>query len=129
MSIHEVVFNISISMFTCAVKSIITLQTIRNKYWVAIPVKWGIWSLKRWISDGNTFFLPNNIFCGILKQIYQCCKKCKTESRNTDSSATLKSEWIYDKPSRPVNNGCNQEYEDMSLVRTSVTLKGKWYEK
>lgn len=39
MSIHEVVFNISISMFTCAVKSIITLQTIHNKDWVAIPVK------------------------------------------------------------------------------------------
>ncbi|KAM6384733.1 uncharacterized protein FN964_012469 isoform 2-T2 [Alca torda] len=50
--------------------------------------------------------------------IHQCCKKCKNTSRNTDSSATLPSEWIYDQPSRPVNNGFNQEYEDMSLIRT-----------
>lgn len=65
-----------------------------------------------------TFLLLNNMFCGTLQQIHQCCKKCKNESRNTDSNAALPSEWIYDQPSRPVNNGFNQEYEDMSLIRT-----------
>ncbi|XP_040390079.1 uncharacterized protein LOC121058517 [Cygnus olor] len=75
-----------------------------------------------WFLLGYTIFVTTVIMAF---GIYQCCKKCKNESRNTDSSATLKSEWIYDKPSRPVNNGFNQEYEDMSLVRTLVTLKGK----
>lgn len=65
----------------------------------------------------ETFLLLNNIFCGMLQQIHQCCKKCKNESTNADSSATLTCERIYDQPSRPVNNGFNQEYEDMSLIR------------
>lgn len=73
----------------------------------------------------ETFLLLNNIFCGILQQIHQCCKKCKNESRNTDSSATLPSEWTYDQPSRPVNNGFNQEYEDMSLIRTLGDIERK----
>lgn len=30
----------------------------------------------------------------------------------------MQTEWIYDQPSRPVNNGFNQEYEDMSVIRT-----------
>lgn len=73
----------------------------------------------------ETFFLLNNIFCGILQQIHQCCKKRKNESRNTDSSATLPSQRIYDQPSRSVNNGFNQEYEDMSLIRTFSNIGGK----
>ncbi|XP_010725103.1 uncharacterized protein LOC104915860 isoform X1 [Meleagris gallopavo] len=57
--------------------------------------------------------------------IHYCCKKCKNDSRNTDSSAIQPSEWIYEKPSKPVNNGSNQEYEDMSLVRTFSHIERK----
>ncbi|XP_019384900.1 PREDICTED: uncharacterized protein LOC109306096 [Crocodylus porosus] len=50
--------------------------------------------------------------------IHQCCKKSRINSRNTDGNTTLPSEWTYDKPPRTVNNGFNQEYEDMTLIRT-----------
>ncbi|XP_068777569.1 uncharacterized protein [Struthio camelus] len=64
---------------------------------------------------GYTIFVTSVL---IAFSIHQGCKKCKSKPRSTNSSGTLPSDWIYDMPSRPVNNGFNQEYEDMSLIRT-----------
>lgn len=64
----------------------------------------------------------------LLQQIHQCHTKCKNKLRNTDSSTTMQSEWIYDQPSRPVDNEFSQEYEDMSVIRTLCDT-GRWFEK
>nr|XP_025035993.1 uncharacterized protein LOC106731380 [Pelodiscus sinensis] len=67
------------------------------------------------------FFLLGYSICSssilIFFCILRCCKKYRINSRNTDDLSTLPSEWTYDKPSRAVNNGFNQEYEDMTLMR------------
>ncbi|XP_056351847.1 uncharacterized protein LOC130255330 [Oenanthe melanoleuca] len=63
---------------------------------------------------GYTIFVTTVI---IAFGIHHCHTKSKNKLRNTDSSATMQSEWIYDQPSRPVNNGFSQEYEDMSVIR------------
>ncbi|XP_074714970.1 uncharacterized protein LOC141939331 isoform X1 [Strix uralensis] len=89
----------------------LTVHDFKCKDCVRSDKTWWGWFLLL----GYTIFVTTVI---IAFGIHQCCKKCKNESRNTDSSATLPSEWIYDRPSKPVNNGFNQEYEDMSLIRT-----------
>ncbi|XP_005283389.2 uncharacterized protein LOC101953952 [Chrysemys picta bellii] len=77
------------------------------------------------------FFLLGYSICSsviiIAFSILQCCKKHRNNSRNTDGICTLPSEWIYDKPSMTLNNGFNQEYEDMRLIKT-FTHSGR-YEK
>ncbi|KAH1185608.1 uncharacterized protein LOC123367147 [Mauremys mutica] len=68
------------------------------------------------------FFLLGYSICSsiiiIVFSILQCCKKHRNSSKNTDGICTLPSEWIYDKPSITLNNGFNQEYEDMRLIKT-----------
>ncbi|KAM7177471.1 uncharacterized protein RBU57_005313 [Macrochelys suwanniensis] len=70
------------------------------------------------------FFLLGYSICSsiiiIAFSILQCCKKHRNNSRNTDGICTLPSEWIYDKPSKAVVNGFNQEYEDMRLIKTFI---------
>lgn len=94
---------------------------MQKEHQVAIPVVRNRLSKKiGYLMEA--FSLLNNIFCGILQQIHQCCEKCKKESRNTDSTAALPSEW---QPCRPADNGFNQEYEDMSLIRTFTDIRRK----
>ncbi|KAM9172781.1 uncharacterized protein ACDP82_020116 isoform 2-T2 [Pangshura tecta] len=68
------------------------------------------------------FFLLGYSICSsiiiIAFSVLQCCKKQRNNSKNTDGICTLPSEWIYNKPSMTLNNGFNQEYEDMRLIKT-----------
>ncbi|KAM6099577.1 uncharacterized protein LJ206_003199 [Theristicus caerulescens] len=89
----------------------LTVHDFKCKGCIRSDKTWWSWFLLL----GYTIFVTTVI---IAFGIHQWFKKCKNEARNTDSSATLPSEWIYDQPSRSVNNGFNQEYEDMSLIRT-----------
>ncbi|XP_025966614.1 uncharacterized protein LOC112989573 isoform X1 [Dromaius novaehollandiae] len=89
----------------------LTVHDLKCKDCIRSDKTWWGWFLLL----GYTIFVTTVIIAFI---IHQGCKKCKNRSRNTDSSATSPSDWIYDKPSRPVNNGFNQEYVDMSLIRT-----------
>ncbi|KAL9867426.1 uncharacterized protein GJ701_000837 [Geothlypis trichas] len=79
-------------------------RTTSDKIW------WG-WFLLL----GYTIFVTTFI---IAFGIHQCHTKCKNKLRNKDISTTMQSEWIYDQPSRLVNNGFSPEYEDMSVIRS-----------